>query len=463
MPVRITIVGGGSYQWAPKLLVDLANSPVLHDTEVVLHDIDPAPLPRMVGLAEHIAAVRGIGLTARATTDRRDALEGADYVVVTISTGGFTSMRHDLDVPARHGVMQSVGDTVGPGGIMRALRNVPVFLDLAADVEACCPDAWLLNLTNPMTTICRAVTRETAVKTIGLCHEVTITQFLLSLLLGVSFLELRPTVAGVNHLPFVTALDASGGDGLEQLRTLLDDVDARADEPLAMDPPDDLGYEKRSVGDRWTKGDLVHNNRVKLELFARFGVLPAAGDRHLAEFFPGFLTEESAWGARWGVPLTSIEERERDQAGYVAAFDAMLAADTVSSMPSGEMVAPVIGCLELDEPGWFPLNIPNEGQVADLPTAVEVESICTVDGSGARGRDQVELPPAVAELLRRVSASQELTVDAAVSGSRDTVFAAMMLDPLAGRADYDRLAQMTDEMLAATREWLPQFAPAVAR
>ena len=114
MAPRITIIGGGSYQWAPKLLVDLANTRALHDAEVVLHDIDPAPLPRMVELAEHLAAVRGIALTARATTDRRAALEGADYVVVTISTGGFASMRHDLDIPARHGVQQSVGDTVGP-------------------------------------------------------------------------------------------------------------------------------------------------------------------------------------------------------------------------------------------------------------------------------------------------------------------------------------------------------------
>jgi alpha-galactosidase len=383
-------------------------------------------------------------------------------VVVTISTGGFASMRHDLGIPARYGVMQSVGDTVGPGGIVRALRNIPVFLGIAADIEEVCPDAWLLNLTNPMTTICRAVTRETAVKTIGLCHEVTITQFVLSLLLDVSFLDLRPVVAGVNHLPFVTALDAAGTDGLERLREVVATIDERADEPLGMDPPDDLGYEKRSPGERWTKGDLVHNNRVKLELFARFGVLPGAGDRHLTEFFPGFLTENSGWGARWGVPLTSIEERERDQRAYVAAFEEMLATDAVSTMPSGEMVAPVIRCLEHGTPGAFPLNIPNAGQVADLPEQVAVESICTVDADGVRGRDRVELPPAVAALLRRVSSSQELTVDAAVTGNRDTVFAAMLLDPLAGRTDYDALGRMTDEMLAATAEWLPQFAPVAA-
>ena len=174
---RITIVGGGSYQWAPKLLVDFANTPLLHDAEIVIEDIDPAPVPRMVEFVEHVADVRGIGITATGTTDQRQALEGADYVIVNISTGGFDSMRHDLAVPARYGVMQSVGDSVGPGGIVRALRNIPVFLELARNMEELCPDAWLFNLTNPMTTICRSVTRETSVKTVGLCHEIAGAQF----------------------------------------------------------------------------------------------------------------------------------------------------------------------------------------------------------------------------------------------------------------------------------------------
>src|SRR3954454_23500302 len=220
-PMRITIIGGGSYQWTPKLLVDFVNTPVVRDAEVVLHDIDPAPLPRMVELARHLAAVRGVSLTARATTDRRDALRDADFVVVNISTGGFRSMRHDLEIPERHGVRQAVGDTVGPGGVMRALRTIPVFLDIARDIEELCPDAWVLNLTNPMTTICRALTRETSLKTVGLCHEITITQFLLSLLLDESFLDLPLTVGGVNHLPFVTALDVAGDDGFDLLRAVL--------------------------------------------------------------------------------------------------------------------------------------------------------------------------------------------------------------------------------------------------
>src|SRR5262245_19480285 len=176
----------------------------------------------MVEFVEHLADVRGTGISATSTTDQRAALEGADYVVVNISTGGFASMRHDLAVPARYGVMQSVGDSVGAGGIMRALRNIPVFLDLARNMEELCPEDWMLNLTNPMTTICRAVTRETSVQTVGLCHEITGMQFALSQLLDVNFLEITPTVAGVNHLPFITALDIAGSDGFEQLRAVLD-------------------------------------------------------------------------------------------------------------------------------------------------------------------------------------------------------------------------------------------------
>jgi alpha-galactosidase len=432
--MRLTIVGGGSYQWAPKLLIDFANTPLLHDAQIVIQDIDPAPVPRMVEFVEHLADVRGIGMRATGTTDQRQALEGADYVIVNISTGGFASMRHDLAVPARYGVKQSVGDSVGPGGIVRALRNIPVFLELARNMEELCPDAWMLNLTNPMTAICRAVTRETSVKTVGLCHEIAGAQFALSQLLDVNFMDITPTVAGVNHLPFITALDAGGSDGLERLREVL-------------------------ASDDTSKADLLAQHRVKLELFSRFGVLPGAGDRHVVEFFSGFLTEESEWGQRWGVHLTTIEERELGQAHHVREFERLLAADTVSEWPSGEMVAPVIQCFELDQTGWFPLNIPNRGQVADLPDDVTVESICVADGNGLRGRDEVRLPPAMAESLRRVSASQELTVEAAVSGSRDKVVEAMLLDPLAGRIDYDRVGEMTDEMLAATSAWLPQFAP----
>lgn len=456
MAPRIVIIGGGSYQWVPKLLIDVANTPSLHDAEIVLEDVNPEPLPLMSSWVERIAERRGIGLSVTSTTDQRRALEGADYVVVSISTGGFTSMRHDLEIPDRYGIRQSVGDSVGPGGITRALRNVPVLVGIARDMEGVCPDAWLLNLTNPMTALCRAITRETPIKTIGLCHELTMTRFTLSMLLDADFRSLDLQITGVNHLPVISSFEIDGRDGFEALRELVADP-KRAAEPLAFDLPDDFGV-PTGPGGQWTRGDLLAHNQLKLELFDRFGVLPAAGDRHLAEFFPGFLTEQSGWGERWGVNITTIEDREKSQAGHIADLEELIAAPEVSMMPSGELVAPLIDSMLRDRPRDFPLNIPNAGQCPDLPESVVVESVCTADGNGVRGRDRAVCPPGLAEHLRRVSASQELTVEAALTGSRETVFEAMLADPLASRIDWDQLQAMTDELLDATAAWLPQFA-----
>jgi len=455
---RIAVVGGGSHQWAPTLVTDMAGRASLQDAHIVLDDIDASRLPRMAEYVEHVARVRQIPMTVSTTTDQRAALDGADYVVVNISTGGFESMRHDLEIPARHGIQQPVGDTVGPGGVSRALRNIPVLVGIARDMEGLCPQAWLLNLTNPMTTLCRAVTRETAVRTVGLCHEITITRFYLSLLLDTDFRAIEPVITGVNHLPVITELRIDGADdGLARLAELTAD-ERRRDDPLPFALPADLGHEPRPDGAEWRKGDLLDINRVKLELFNRFGALPGAGDRHVVEFFPGFVTEESAWGKRWGVGLTSIEDRERDEQRYVERLHDRLAADDVPDLPSGEMVAPLIDSLMTGKARALPLNLPNAGQCPDLPPDVVVEAMCVTDGDGVRGRDRASAPPFLAEHLRRVSAAQELTVEAALSGRRDDALAALLADPLTGRTDYDHVEQMTDELLAATRRWLPQFA-----
>lgn len=456
MAPRIVIIGGGSYQWVPKLLVDLANTPSLAEAEIVLEDIDPEPLGPIADFVRHVANIRGLGITVSTTTDQREALAGADYVVVTISTGGFASMRHDLEIPERHGIKQSVGDSVGPGGIMRALRNIPVLVGIARDMEELCPDAWMLNITNPMTTLCRSMTRETSIRTVGLCHEIAGARFALSLLLDCGFGDLDFEIVGVNHLPIFTSLRVRGDDGFEQLRELLADPDGLGEQTVTLPPG--IAEEAAAFAGGIRKRDILDHHQVKFALFERYGVLPGAGDRHLVEFFPGFLTEESEWGKRWNVALTTIADRERDAGNYQDALAEMRASNEVSRMPSGEMVAPMIDSFLRDEPHAFPLNLPNAGQVPDLPSDVVVESMCVADGKGLHPRDEPRLPPVLAEWVRRIAASQERTVEAAVSGSRDAVVEAMLLDPLAGRIDFDHLEQMTDEMLAATARWLPQFA-----
>jgi alpha-galactosidase len=456
MAPRIVIVGGGSYQWVPKLLVDLVNTPSLAEAELVLQDIDPEPLEPMADFVRHVVGVEGIGMTVSTTTDQRVALAGADYVVVTISTGGFASMRHDLEIPERHGIKQSVGDSVGPGGIMRALRNIPVLVGIARDMEELCPDAWMLNITNPMTTLCRAMTHETSIKTVGLCHEIAGAQFALSTLFDVGFLDLEFDIVGVNHLPIFTSLRVDGEDAFPRLRALIDDPDGLGAEPIRI--PSSYGEEAQRLASGFCKRDLLEHHKVKLALFERYGVLPGAGDRHLVEFFPGFLTEESDWGKRWGVELTTIADREADAGGHKEALAQMRASAEVSRMPSGEMVAPMIDAFLRDRPHAFPLNLPNAGQAPDLPADVVVEAMCVADGKGLHPRDQIRLPTMLAEWLRRIAAAQEATVAAALAGDRDKVVEAMLLDPLAGRIDFDHVEQMTDEMLAATARWLPQFA-----
>jgi alpha-galactosidase len=433
----------------------IADTPSLHGAHLVIEDIDPAPIPDMVDLVHHIAAVRGIHLNASGTTDQRVALDGADHVVVCISTGALDSMQYDIAIPERYGIRQPVGDTVGPGGIIRGLRNIPVLVGIARDMEDLCPDAWLLNLTNPMTTLTRSVLQTTDITAIGLCHEVTITQYSLSMLFGCDMRAMDLSVAGVNHLPFITRLTIDGADGLELLRDLLADPVARS-APLTI--PGITGHEAVSAGGDFTVDAVLASNRVKLELFERFGVLPAAGDRHLVEFFSWFLTEESGWGQRWGVELTSMDDRRQWLAHYMGEFRALRDAREIPRQPSGEMVAAVIDARLRDRPRHLPLNIANHGQVPDLPDDVVVESIVTVDGAGARGRDVEPLPTALGAAVRRIATEQELVVEAALTGDRDTVFEAMLTDPLASRLDYDQIGRMTDDMLSATARWLPQFA-----
>src|SRR4051812_6588180 len=219
--MRIVIVGGGSRQWGPKLCADILTTPSLADATIVLQDIDEDALPPIAALCERIGREVGAHATIEGTTDRRRALEGADFVAVTISTGGFTSMAHDLDIPARYGVRQSVGDTCGPGGINRSLRNIPVLLDIARDMEEQCPDAWLLNLTNPMTCLTRAINKETSIKAVGLCHEVVIMSWIVAIALGVPADETDFAISGVNHLPWITELTVRGEDGFTALRRAL--------------------------------------------------------------------------------------------------------------------------------------------------------------------------------------------------------------------------------------------------
>ncbi len=424
---------------------------------MTLMDIDSNALPVMMQVAEHIAKVRSIGLSVRSTTVVGEALEGADVVIVALSVGGFASMRHDLEIPARYGIRQPVGDSVGPGGIARALRSAPVVAEVARAMERHCPEALLVNVSNPLTALCRAAGRESRIRVVGLCNELVGLKFSMSLLFDAPMHSVDPVSAGVNHLPLVTELDVDGGDGFAMLRSIVADPAAHGPESIWMAPPEGMHWRKVSEGDGWTKADVIANNRLKFELFQRFGVLPGASDTHVAEFFPGFVTCASDFGRDWGVHHYGLAGHEQDKAADDRELAQLLASDEISPWPSGELVAELIAGVATGSERHLPMNLPNRGQVQNLPDDVVVECIGVTGASGVKPRDTASVGSVLGEYLRQISTSQELTVDAALTGDRTRVIEAMLTDQLAGHLPYEQLIAMTDELLVATARWLPQF------
>ncbi len=450
MSTQVTIIGGGSYQWGPELMADLFLTPSLKGMHLVLEDINPDPLPKMEALAHKLNDSIGAQATVSTTTDQKRSMEGADFVIVCISTGAFRSMTVDLDVPAAHGITQTVGDSVGPGGINRALRNIPVLVGIARDMEQVCPDAWLFNITNPMTTLTRSVCRETSIKTVGLCHEVGNFCMDLAIALGKPMEAVTPSVTGINHFPVLTSLEVDGANGFDIVRDLVEEVGGLA----ALAP-----YPGRPEAEMFSKLDFAQRHLLKLTLLDRWGTFPAAGDRHIAEFLSFALTPESNWGAAYNIELSPISKREKNAAEDIANVDGWLAGTKdLQTWQSGELPSPMIEAMLTNVPFEAPVNIPNTGQAPNLPLNVVLESICVIDGSGIRGRDVSVLPAPYDEIVRRHTATQELTVEAALKGDRSLAAQAFELDPLAGRGDLGQTEAMIDELLAGTAEWLPQFA-----
>lgn len=439
--LRVCIVGGGSYNWTPTLLADLALSPTVTGT-VVLHDTNESAAHELQRLGQRMMAAYGSSLCVEVASELPAALTGADVVIVTITTGGLDAMRHDLEIPQRYGIWQSVGDTVGPGGLARGLRNIPVMVGLARVMERHCPDAWMLNLTNPMTTLTRAVAMTTRIKIVGLCHEIFGIERMFNRLWGEEERASRTLeAAGINHLTWVLAATSGEHDLLAELRARLDRGESLPVAPIPAGP-------NASFHDGW---------RVKSALLEVHGALPGAGDRHVAEFFPYFLNDESGHGERWNVRLTTVDKRV---ALATAARERVLAmiegTEPLPQMRSPEPATGIVAAFAGGGAYCGVLNLPNRGQIANLPPDVIVETNAVIDRESADGTGVSTLPPSVVGVLLPHVMNQEQIVRAALTGDRSLALRALAGDPLV--RDLATAPALLDELIAAHASYLPAFA-----
>lgn len=435
MSPRIVFIGAGSVEFTKNLLGDILSFPELAGCEIVLHDIDPERLEAGAAIARWTNDALGTRAGISSTLDRRAALEGADYVINMIQVGGHEATVLDFEIPLRHGLRQTIGDTLGIGGIFRALRTIPVMLGIAEDIQAECPDAWFLNYTNPMAMLCWAVYEGSPVhRIVGLCHSVQETTRRLAELVGVPFEQVTFLGAGINHQAFVLRFERDG----ENLYPLLD-------EAIEHDP------------------ELART--VRVELYRRFGYFPTESSEHSAEYVPWFMHDDRLV-EHFRIPVGEYVSRsEENLQEYERIRAALAAGEGFEIERSLEYASLIIHSIETGAERVIYGNVRNSGLIDNLPEGCCVEVPCLVDRTGVQPTHVGALPPQLAALNRTFVNVCELTVRAALEGNPEHVYHAAMLDPNAAASlTLDEIESLVDELLVAHADVLPEgLRPAVAR
>jgi len=421
--------------FATNLVGDVLSYDALSDSHVRLMDVDESRLERTRQVAEAMVDNAGVDATVEATSDRRAALEGADYVLNMINVGGTEPFENEIRIPQRYGVEQAIGDTTGPGGIFRGLRTIPTVLDIARDMEELCPDALLLNYTNPMAIVCKAVYEATDVDVVGLCHSVPHTAEAISEYVDVPESELDYWVAGINHMSWFLRCEHDGESVYPDLRAA-----AREKETYRKDT-------------------------VRFEMLKHFGLFPTESSHHMSEYVPYFRTDPEVIDAMTGtnyaerMPTATYLEgwKERSEMRDDPELHVDLSEVTVER--SEEYAARLIHSLETGTERRFNLNVPNHGaHIRNLPEDACVEVPAFVDGAGVHPCTVGSLPTQVAAIDRQHLAVYELAVEGALTGDRRTVHQAVKLDPLTAAAcTLEEAHEMTEELIAANAEYLPDL------
>ncbi len=450
LTVRIAYVGGGSLNWAMGLMADLAFDQRLA-AHVCLYDIDQDATKRNADIGARYADVSsGVPATYEACATLKGALTGADIVVISILPGQFTDMAQDIDIPARYGVPQAVGDTVGPGGFIRALRAIPMMADIGRAIRDHAPNAWVCNLTNPMSVLTDTLYQVfPGIKAWGECHEVTKIRTQVAWIANLKAGENKYThrdvvvnVLGINHFTFVDAIELNDQDMMPDYRQFVSDHRA-------------VGWPQSESKDPEKAKYFGSRNLVAFDLLQRFGVAGAAGDRHLAEFFP--VADYLSDPAKWGFALTPIDFRTKERAARrAAAEDLRKGKAQPQAKRSDEALTDQFAALLGAGAFVSNVNLPNQGQALGLPRGAIVETNAAFGETGVTPLPAGRLPNALNALVKDHARRQVALVRAVLGEDRPALFPLFKSDPLVCHLPEDAAKKMYDEMIAATAKLVPQ-------
>ena len=430
---KIAIIGAGSVEFTRNILTDLGSYPELHGTlQLALHDIDEERLAYAERTANQVVERLGAGYTVSAHADRREAFDGADYLINEIQVGGYTATVTDFEIPTRYGLRQTIADTIGIGGIMRGLRTIPVMIAMGDEMAELCPEGLLLNYTNPMAMVPWGIwagSRWPAARTIGVCHSVRDTHSFLASLVGLPEAQVEFRTAGFNHQCFVYVFrDRASGD----------DLYPRLREIVAADP-EGLG------------------RRVRVEIFKRFGYFPTESSEHSSEYVPWFLHHPDQV-ERFRCEIDEYIRRSDENLEEWAALKAQLDAGAeIEIEHNNELASQFVFALETGEPIELYGNVRNDALIDGLPADACVEVPVTVADGAVQPQRIGPIPPQCLALNRTFLNTVELTVRAVVEGSRDHVYQAALLDPHTGATlTTEQIVNMVDELIEAHGELIPE-------
>jgi len=430
---KITFLGAGSSVFAKNLLGDCMTVPALQDFEIALFDIDHDRLKDSETMLKNIKKNLGSTVEINSYTDRKDALRDAKYVINAIQVGGYEpSTVIDFEIPKKYGLRQTIADTVGIGGIFRSLRTIPVMMDFAKDMEEVCPDAWFLNYTNPMAALTGSMLRYTNIKTVGLCHSVQGCAHGLLESLDMPTDNVQWKIAGINHVAWLLEITRNGED-------LYPEIKRRAAE----------------------KQKTKHDDMVRFELMLKFGYYVTESSEHNAEYHPYFIKSKyPELIDRFNIPLDEYPRRCVNQiADWENMRDDLVNDKDLTHERTHEYGSYIIEAMETDIPFKIGGNVLNTGRlISNLPENACVEVPCLVDASGVTPTHVGDLPEQLAALDRTNINTQLLTIKAAMTGKKEHIYQAAMLDPhTAAELSIDDIIAMCDELIEAHGDWLPEF------